>query len=58
MTVQPGDPMHCARQAKRTPTIPTHNGYPKCIACGTDVPPLVFAQVRVNREREERQATA
>ena len=53
MTVQPGDPMYCSRQARRTPMIPTHNGYRRCIRCGADVPPLIFAQARINRERDE-----
>lgn len=52
MTVQPGDPMHCPKQARRTPMIPTHNGHSRCVRCGVEVPPLIFAQVRVNRERE------
>jgi hypothetical protein len=27
-------PAYCAKQARRTPAIPTHNGFPRCIACG------------------------
>lgn len=30
-------PHYCARQARRTPVIPWHNGYPTCVACGRDV---------------------
>lgn len=26
----------CARQSRRTPAIPWHNGYPTCLACGRD----------------------
>lgn len=27
-------PNYCARQARKTPLIPWHNGYAKCLSCG------------------------
>lgn len=34
-TVDPRDnPRFCLLQSKKTPTIPWHNGYPTCHACG------------------------
>lgn len=54
-TVTPGHPMFCAKQAKRTPMIPTHNGWPTCLRCGFDTATAVAAQrAQANNERNAR----
>lgn len=36
-TVTPSHPMWCRVYARKTPTIPVHNGLDTCIGCGADV---------------------
>jgi hypothetical protein len=47
-----GDPMWCRVYARRTPSIPVHNGTAKCIGCGADVLDRARAQ-RALTEREQ-----
>jgi hypothetical protein len=36
-------PAFCERQSRKTPTIPWHNGYPKCLSCGEVQSPWAWA---------------
>lgn len=53
--VGPDHPMYCPRQARRTPSIPTHNGYPTCIRCGADVAAIHRS---INEQQEQDQQFA
>lgn len=44
MAVQKGHPMWCRVYARKTPAIPVHNGFDKCIGCGFDVRAYRLAQ--------------
>lgn len=43
-TVVKGHPMWCRVYARKTPSIPVHNGFDTCIGCGFDVAAYRAAQ--------------
>jgi hypothetical protein len=38
LTIDPRDnPRFCLRQSRKTPHIPWHNGYPRCLSCHEEI---------------------